>query len=305
MTSRIDRLIALRSFPPHADLSLEEVEALVPLTVERSFAAGATVMPEGEHVTEVFFVVRGRVKLTHGGKSFNEFGPHSIIGGLAAIAGDPEGYGCVALEDTTVLALPSEVLLESMEEHFDRVRPLIATLATQILKIRRRLGPAAGFERSEWQPAGAPPAPLNLIERLSLLRGAIPFGGSRLEALTDLAKDVREVRFSADQLLWQESDEADDTLFIVWGAVRAKNKEGLELRFGPGDIVGFLSAFGESGRWFEARAETELVALQLTPDMLIDIFQDHSELAVAMIRSMAGGLLALIKKELSLANDAP
>ncbi len=98
----------------------------------------------------------------------------------------------------------------------------------------------------------------------------------------------------AGDIVWREGEVSESFVFVAWGAVSAEGTDGVQARFGPGDVVGFLGAFSGKPRWYTAKAETPLVGLRLSSEALLDVCEDHTELALEMVRTTARGLLAII-----------
>lgn len=291
---RLERLIALRSFAAYSALSAEDVGAMAAIAVERRWRAGDRILEEGHPVTHLHFVIRGRVELRRQGLTLRQYGPQSVVGGIAALAEDPDGYDVIALEDTITLEVPADENTELFEEHFEAVRGVLQGIARQTLILRHELGTGAGFNMSEWVPSGPPPEPLDLVGRMAMLREAMPFAGTRLEAIADLAREVRELRLDDQDELWAAGDPSDSFVFISWGIVEATTRGGeVKMRFGPGDVVGSLGTLANEPRWYTAKAAGGLVGLRLAGETMLDVFEDHFDLALAMMRASARGLLAL------------
>lgn len=295
MVGRTDRLIALRQFPAFATLAPEDAQAIANRARERRLSAGEVLFREDEPIDQVAFVVRGKVRTQRHGKVLGTYDERSVVGSLATLSELTDGFGVVALEPTTVITLPAEELLEVFEDHFTVVRTVLRGLASGLLDIRRRMG-SGGFQPSEWQPGPQAPPPLDLVGRIAQLRDAMPFAGARMEALADLARDVRETRLDADVQLWEEGEPSGAWLFILHGLVEVESSSGMTTTFGPGDVIGALGTLASVPRWYSARTTTELVALRTDDEALFDVMEDHFDFALALIRSMARGYMMLLEQ---------
>ncbi|MEM1415208.1 MAG: cyclic nucleotide-binding domain-containing protein [Myxococcota bacterium] len=290
MVGRLERLIMIRSFPGYRDLPPDEVAALAERFVERRYRKGDLLEREHMPVRHVHFLARGSVQLRKEGRVLRTLGDHSVVGGISALSGDQEGYDVEALEPTVTLRIPVDEMLEFFEDNFMLMASAIRGISAEVVNVRRQLMPNGGFVRSEWQPEGPPPESLDLVERMAALRRSFPLEGTRLEAIADLARDVSERRWAPGEVIFRPGERPDGLFFVVYGAVLGTS-EGFDLRFGPGDVVGSLGTVAGADRWYEARTETEVVALRLERDMLIDVLEDHHDLAVAMLRALAKSLL--------------
>jgi CRP-like cAMP-binding protein len=293
---RTDRLIALRRFSAFSTLTPEEALTIANRAKERRFAPGEAMYHEDEPIGEVAFVLRGEVQTQRHGKILGTYGSRSVLGSVALLAELSEGYGAIATKPTIALMLPAEEMLEVFEDHFEVVRSALRGLASGLLDIRREMG-TGGFHETDWEPTGEPPPPpLDLVGRIAQLRDAMPFAGARMEALADLARDVREARLEAGHSLWKEGDPSDAFFFLLHGTVAAESTSGMAMTFGPGDVVGSLGTLAGQDRWYSATTSSELVALRLDAETLLDVMEDHFDFAMAMVRSMARGYLSLMEK---------
>lgn len=295
LVGRTDRLIALRQFPAFASLSPEDSQSIALRMSERRLAPGEALFNEDEPVDEVAFVVRGKVRTQRHGKVLGTYDDRSVIGSLAILAELTGGYGAVALEPTTAITLPADEMLEVFEDHFSVVRSALQGVADGLLRIRRSMG-SGGFQRVEWDRTSEPPPPLDLVGRIAQLRDAMPFAGARMEALADLARDVREMRLDPDVQLWTEGDPSGGWLFLLHGEVAAESSGGMSATFGPGDVVGSLGTLANVPRWYSARTVTPVVALRTDDEALFDVMEDHFDFSMALVRSMARGFMSLLEE---------
>lgn len=291
---RVQRVLALRSFPAYAELDPEEVAAAAHRMRERRYEAGETILREGRPVREVHFVLRGEVSIRRGGRELQRLGDHSVVGGLAVLAADPEGYEVVATAPSRTLAQDADEAWDMIEEHFVLGQRLMQGLAEQGLKLQRGLPGGFGYGPPA-TPTGAPRENLDLVERVASLRSALTFAGSQLEALADLAREVEVVRFAPGDVLWRAGDLGADFVVIDHGVVRCQADDGA-FALGSGDVVGALDCFAAQPRWYDAIADTEVLGLRLRRETLLDVFEDHASLMRAAIQSMASNLLALMSR---------
>lgn len=292
---RTDRLIALRQFPAFSSLTPEEAQLIAHRALERRFRTGEAMYHEDEPIAEIAFVLRGEVQTQRHGKILGTYGPRSVLGSVALLAELTEGYGAIATKPTIALMLPADEMLEVFEDHFEVVSSALRGLASGLLAIRRKMG-TGGFDATDWEPSDEIPPPLDLVGRIAQLRDAMPFAGARMEALADLARDVREARLEAGHQLWHEGDPSDAFFFLLHGKVEAESSAGMAMTFGPGDVVGSLGTLAGEPRWYSAKTASELVALRLEVETLLDVMEDHFDFAMAMVRSMSRGYLSLLEK---------
>lgn len=292
---RIERLIALRSFPIYSQMPAQTVMRIGARMDERFYKKGEYLAREGEPSAYLHFIVRGKVELRRHGKVLRRLGDLSVAGGIAALAEDPHGYDIEALEDTSTLRTSAEDGWDNFEDHFDLLKGLIQRLSTEIFELRREL-PGLGFNPTDWTPGDHPtPRELDLIGRMASLRKVLAFAGSNVEALADLAREIEEVRFQEPTRLWERGDPGSHFFLVRHGVVRGEF-EGTTLRFGPTDTTGSLEAMANLPRWYTAETEGPFVGLRIERNAIFDVLEDHFQFARRMTSALAGFMLQLMER---------
>lgn len=291
---RIEQMHALRRlFGQSSQFSNETVAAISQLTRAQRVARGTQLANEGEPFRSVFLIIEGRLELTRDGMRLGEFTAGDGVGAISGLSRDPRGFGCRALDDSTLLVLHVEDLLEVMEDHFDMMHGALRALAGDAITWRKTL-PNAGFsDRVREEPVFRGDHALGLVERILYLRKTIGLHDSNIGELALLARAAREVRQPAGTPLWYSGERAENMLILVRGEVSAKSPEGASFRFGPGDILGNLDTIAGLPRWFDARAERDLVALTLDSEAIVDVWEDHPALGFAFLRMLSHLIVSL------------
>jgi CRP-like cAMP-binding protein len=265
---------------------------LAELTEERFFAAGQVVQPAGARLREIHYLIEGEVEVRAAGRPATRVGPLGVINGLAAFAGIPRSDEVVAVTDTITLSLTCEDQEDLLEEHFEILARVLRAVAATFLDARRETGADRGAATPTASPVSTPP--LGLVAKMAALRAATPFDHSPLEALADLARESPEVRYPAGQRLWSVGDEGGWSLVIVSGHLAGTTEGGREqLGFGPCGTPGALDTMAARPRWFDAVTETAVVALRIDGGGLLDLLEDHADMAFGLLRSLSRGLLAV------------
>src|SRR5688572_3989390 len=169
--SAVQRELFLRSLAVSRPLSAA-ARQLGRAMSERSFDAGAVIYEAGTPADDVYFIVRGRVKLTRPGGPTWEFGPNSVVGGIDADLERPRARTAVAETNVDALVLSNEDRLDVLEDNFEHTRAMILFIAARVHEWMMRL-PNGGF--AEPALALAPgrissAQPLPLVERVLTLR---------------------------------------------------------------------------------------------------------------------------------------
>ncbi len=302
--SRLERLLFLKSLPTYDALSVEEACAVADRTRERLFRRGAYIHRRGVPIDAVQFIVRGRVEIRRRGVPMRVLGPCSAVGGLGVLAGDRDGYDCVALEETITLELPADDAEEVLEDNFALLLEVARGTAEELLRVRASLGETAGYG-CRIAPSRPPPAaPLDTVERMAALRSTMPFAKGQTDALAELAHEVRELRFAPGQWIFREADPGGRILLCVSGVVACERAARPQrFRFGPGDAIGAIDSIAGAKRWYGARAERELLLLELEVERLFDVLEDCFDLAMPFVRALSIDLLQLYDARLGLERD--
>lgn len=292
---RIERLIALRSFPIYSQMPAQTVMRIGARMEERFYQKGDFLAREGEPSSHLHFIVRGKVELRRNGKVLRRLGDLSVAGGIAALAEDPHGYDIEALEATSTLRTSAEDGWDNFEDHFDLMKGLIHRLSTEIFELRQAL-PGLGFKPTEWTPGDPIPRELDLIGRMAALRKVLAFAGSNVEALADLAREIEEVRFDEPTRLWEAGDPSTHFFLVRHGVVRGQVGDSL-LRFGPSDTTGSLETMADLPRWYAAETEGAFVGLRIERNAIFDVLEDHFQFARRMTTALASFMLQLMERD--------
>jgi CRP-like cAMP-binding protein len=289
---RIEQIHSLRSLFGLQGLSTASLAALAAHTRPVRIPKGARLATAGEPVGEMYVVIEGELSTSRGDKQLGAFGPRSAVGALAAFAHDPRGLDCVATRETVALAMRADDVLEVFEDHFEMLFAVLRAVARETIDTRMAL-PAAGFSDQIRTDIACPARPLDLIERLFCVRESFSVGPTQLDALAEIARTSREVRYAAGTRLWSVGDRSAHMMILVCGVVSGRTQNGMRFRFGPRDIAGSLDMVAAVPRWYDAVVDEDVVALSHDAEVLIDLWEDHTELGFGLLQLLAATLLSL------------
>jgi CRP-like cAMP-binding protein len=289
----IEQIRSLRSLFGLQHVATPALAAVAAHAVPVRIPAGTQLAVEGQPVTDVYVVIEGELATRREGRKLGTFGPHSAVGALASFARDARGYECTATRDTVALALQAEELLEVFEDHFDVMHAALRAIAHESIDTRLGITPHAGFSGALRPAPEVPVRPLDLVERLFCLREVFPVGVARLDAVAEIARTAREVRYPAGTRLWSAGDRSSRALNLLCGEVACSTSAGLTFRFGPLDILGSLDLIAGVPRWFDAIVERDVVGLALDVEVIIDLWEDHPDLCLEFLQLLASTLLSL------------
>jgi CRP-like cAMP-binding protein len=290
---RIERIHALRSMFGTSGPSTQALAALAQHITPVRIAKGTQLAREGSLLGIVYLIIEGKIVASRNGHSWGEFAAPGSIGFLPALAGGMQGIDCVAEEDTIALALRSEDMLEVLEDHFDLLLGAMRGFARSAIELRRQLMPHAGFSNELRESTECPARPLDLVERILHLRQTFALQRSFVAEIAEIARAAQEARYRPGTKLWSLGDQADHLVIVLCGVIECESADGAVFRLGPGDIVGNLDTMANAPRWFSAVAVEPVVALVLHAEVMVDVLEDHTELAFDFLRVFSAGLVDL------------
>jgi CRP-like cAMP-binding protein len=287
----LDRVLFLRTLPILEGAAPQHLAAVAQHARERFFPKGNLLLRRGEPAEAAYLVVEGRVAMTRDGRS-ESLGPGEAVGFLQLLARAEHEVEARAEEDTLVLALDWNAQLDVCEEHFPVLMHYIRYLCLRTLD-ELRGSPAGALPDYPTDLVGVPLRPLNLVERILVLSRARAFSVTTLDALTELAHHVDEVRLRPGEPAWRTGDAADHFLLVASGIVRSHVPGGGRFRSGPGLTVGMPEALRGEPRWYDAGAESAVAGLRIAVEPFVDILEDHFDMAVDFTSVLARRVMEL------------
>jgi CRP-like cAMP-binding protein len=295
MIGPMERALFLHSLGGVADLPPAQVAVFAEHARERRFRAGEPLLRADEPATAFHVIVDGAVRAA-GGEYLDgaELGPRGSVGFLSMLGRRTEGVAAEAVEDTVTLEFEDDVLHDILEDDFDLVDGLIRNLARRTLRFRRLVPPDTYLAPLEGRFRSVERS-FDLVERILLLRRpGSPFGRSSLDAVTQLARNTPEIHFEKGTTIWKSGDRSDYAVVLISGSVVCTTQWGLSrFRTGPGYPLGNLERFSRDPRWYTAVAETPVVGLRTDTDRLLDVLEDHFDMALSLLEAMARRLIRI------------
>jgi CRP-like cAMP-binding protein len=233
-------------------------------------------------VPAIHLVVEGAIAIEGTGVTW---GPRTLFGALEVMSGRTLAGAAVAQGRTTTLQLASADFAEVLEDNFGLLSSTRRSLARRALAAD--LGPRPlppTIERPGSQP-------LSMVERLMVLRRQLPFASGRIQGLATLAQATEEQRWAPGTVITRAGDAADGAYIVIEGAVRAVRSHGEPRVLGPGVGFGDLETLAEVPLVETVEAITAVRTLHCPADATFDVLEDHTDLALAMVSTLAGALL--------------
>lgn len=128
----------LSKVPIFSDLSQKELSLLGANARERKFAAGETVIRQGETATGLFVIVSGKVRVVQQGgggeRELGVYGTDAVLGEMALLDDLPRTATVIASEPTTALVIPVWEFRAALRENPDIALKLLAVLSKRLRK---------------------------------------------------------------------------------------------------------------------------------------------------------------------------
>lgn len=280
--SPVDRLRYLRCEPIFRELGLAELALVAESLQERRFHRGEPLLREDEASGASYVIVDGRVRLRSGGRDAGVLGPRAAIGLSSLLARTGAKVDAIAEEPVLALELDADALSDLFEDHFSILVHVVGNVARSLSDADwSRLDSGGDHPRSIDVSARE----LDLVDRVALL-SRFTFLRASFAALIELAQNVRELRPKDDAKLWDAGERSAWLVLIVSGGVVTGTGD-RELRAGPDSLVGARDALFRAPRSQTAVAKAGSILLRIDVEVVLDLCEDHPEVLVHMLASLA------------------
>lgn len=132
MLLSIEKVLILKGVEMFAEAPGDELARLVPIVREEEVAAGQTIFRQGDTGSAMYIVVSGRVRVDAGGHTVRTLGEREPFGELAALDPEPRSASVTATEDTLLLRIDREPLLELLGSQPTIMRSVLRTVCRRL-----------------------------------------------------------------------------------------------------------------------------------------------------------------------------
>ncbi len=128
-------------------LDKKELRHIANSCQERKFAAGTTLMQQGDTGAGLFVITSGKVKITQATnpdraeEDLGSAGPGAVLGEMALLDDQPRSATVTAVEDTTVLLLPIWDFRTSLRSNPEIAVKLLTALSHRLRKAESHAHP--------------------------------------------------------------------------------------------------------------------------------------------------------------------
>jgi CRP-like cAMP-binding protein len=102
-----------------------------------------------------------------------------------------------------------------------------------------------------------------------------------------VARILREVHVPAGHVFWRRSDPARQAIRVVSGAVRCTDEAGQSVVVGSDYMLGTIAAAAQRSYGYEARADTDVSAYEISFEDWLVVLEAHPELAMRLLSTLA------------------
>ncbi len=285
-----ERLLALRSLETLVGLDDEALTLLAEHTHQREFRKGDVLTAAHGPPDALHVIVDGRVNVMRDGDDALVGGNGDRLGVLALMAGFPVG-NVTAIADTRTLEISVAAWKGVMEDNFSLLRNELRLLSMGVLSARGVL-PVSPPSAVLGDGTGEYPArSLTVVERVMRLRDGV-FGVMSVDALSELARRMVEVRIPAGELIWSVGDRPAYTLHLHHGRVRCTAADGGNVDAESPTMLGELEEWSTGMRSYELRALTDVVAWRVAVEDVLMVLESHIQPAIQMLANVGRMLLS-------------
>ena len=310
----LERALHLRSLTIFRDLGTEELAACAQLTQERYLRRHEVLYREGQPIRALYLLIDGSVRLEHQGRHLRHLEAAADLGLIELLAGQPHRFRAVADSNAVALVIEGAALMDLVEEHFALFLQIRHALGVEVAQQQHALGSFHMLSAPPVPAVAAPSAPGNgvdasrqpssdLAEVLLALQRTTVLRDVGLAHLAALTSEDQQLCLKPGEALWTRGADPTFMVLVTDGVVSCvPERTDLTFRAGVGTLLGVDAAFGGTPYAYDATAETSVTCRVMQTQMLLDLAEDHFDLAERVLAHSAGELLRL--KALA-AGDAP
>lgn len=281
-------LIQLRMIPAFEPLSAGQLAALAAEAEEVALASGAPFFEVGQPVDAAYLLVEGSATAVGPDGASAAVSPGEVVGFLETLARAPARTRVTADTDVLAIRLSLDAIRDACDQHFGVLSAVLSYVAGEAARERKAVWVAAGAGAGEGE---ARQEPMDRVDRILTLHRSPVFPSGGMDALAELAGHLVERELAPGEKLWPPGDGPEGVFLIASGSVRLESDvwEGSVL-LGAGGVPGLVTSLAERSG-IRAWADSAVTALYVSRETLLDILEDHSDMAFAFLGRLAGSVL--------------
>jgi CRP-like cAMP-binding protein len=275
----------LRTLPPFAGLRPSQLRELAYEAQEVVLPRGSELIAAGEPGGAMYLIVDGFVEVA----GHDDVGPGGVVGFLDVLTSDSALARAVASTDVVALRVESDALRDVCEQNFSVLGAILTHVADLVAEDREALLRSIAGRGASELPSDRP---LDRVGRITAFHRAPSFPTRHMDALSELAGHVEEVRVMPGDPLWEVGAEALRFYVVTAGAVDLLDPvSGARLQFGAGSVPGLVETLAGRPHAYRANAAQSTVVLRVDAEPFTDVIEDHFEMAFGLLGWLARHLI--------------
>ena len=295
--SVIQRVAALKRTSIFAGVPDEVLSEFAPEAVERTFAAGADIIREGETGSTLCLVVAGKVRIHRWTMTLAELGDGGVFGELSALSPEPRSANVNAVEETRILELSAAAVERMIETRGEAAEGIIHVLCQRIqTTISEKTYHETGSFRVQRAaaPAASPTRMLLELEKVVWLKKVEIFSSLSDTILLHLARLATEQWLDEGDTLFEKGDLGTSMYVIIEGEIAVHDDDRLIATLRQGEILGELALLTSEVRSSSISAKTPARLLKITQSVMQELMWDHYHMTRGVIRILVTRLRTMI-----------
>lgn len=285
------KILEMRSLTIFRHAPAPVIGGAAALLQDREYRKNERVQETGALVPEILFLRDGRVLVDRPEGALELMAP-AHLGLYYALSQVPSQATVTTTTDVRAFTLDVNDLFDLFEDHFPLLRSAIREVARQgLAENHGRLEMQIAFAKSRQKSIGQK-VDLDLVDRLVFLRRLFGFPHVSVDAVASVARQMKIKTFAPGQRIWKRGEAAIDLTIVIQGTVECiADHERIVLE--GGGPLGGIETFAQSARWYDLVAKTETRALVTSYDAVVDMFEEHVDMGVDLLRSLSATVLGL------------
>ena len=280
----LDIRVGLGMFAAEAQL-----EHLLGIARQVDVAAGETLFARDAAVATLFQVMSGELEMRAPDRGTWRIAGAGTVGFVDFMLGRRHARTAITTTPVRLLELVASDYRDYLEENFEVSHRLIAHLSGEIMAAVVTGPDAAELLATPGRPRPRTSADVELpmVERLMMLSRMTAFAGASTQGLANLAQCAREVRYERGALIAFAGSRSNVVSVLVDGEVELELPSGVHVtRRGP-NLVAHLEELATTPRLTTVTALSPATVLQIDRELLLDRFEEHFDLPLALFAFLA------------------
>lgn len=132
MSSLLERAVALQKAPLFSGLAADVLVPLANVSEPQRLEPADILFEEGDLGDALYVIVSGELRIERGGRLVASLGPGECVGEMAALDREARSATAVALSSCHLVRIDGNDLMDTLADHPELVKSLIAVLVARI-----------------------------------------------------------------------------------------------------------------------------------------------------------------------------